>query len=124
MHLVPFLHEVANRPLPGVDYDLLMADPRGQLERIARRLAIPVSPDTQTEIGRFAGEFLDATLRHTVFGLDDVDATTEAGRLTHDAYGLLLDLAADRREPDAAFWRAWQRIRTACRTSLAWPSTA
>lgn len=124
LHLVPFLHEVAGRPLAVVDYDALIANPRGQLERIARRLAIPVSPGAQAEVNRYASEFLDASLRHTVFGLDDVDATTEAGRLARDAYGLLLDLAGDRRERDAAFWNAWERIRTACRTSLAWPSTA
>ncbi len=124
MHLVPFLHQVADRPLAVVDYDALIADPRGQLERIARRLAIPVSPGARAEVEGFASEFLDATLRHTVFGVDDVKANTEAGRLTRDAYGLLLDLAGDRRKPDAAFWQAWERIRAACRTSLAWPSTA
>jgi hypothetical protein len=107
-HLVPFLGDLADKPFVVVDYDLLMADPREQLERIARALAI--EPVDASEIERFAGEFLDEKLRHSVFSLDDIDTSTEAGRLTREAFALLQDLATDRSADDAAFWAAWQEV--------------
>lgn len=107
-YMVPFLREIEGKPLVTVDYDRLMADPRGQLGRIARHLRLP--PGAAGEIDRFASEFLDQKLRHTIFSLDDVDASTDVGQLTRDAYALLDDLASDRREPDAAFWQAWSGV--------------
>ena len=107
-HLAPFLGDLAGKPFVVVDYDLLMGEPRAQLERIARALAI--APADAGEVERFAAEFLDETLRHTVFSLDDVDTSTRAGRLTRDAYAMLYDLATDRKAADSAFWAAWQRL--------------
>ncbi|HYL27244.1 MAG TPA: hypothetical protein VEW74_05370 [Candidatus Nitrosotalea sp.] len=108
VHIVPFLRDLAQKPLAVVDYDLLMQDPRTQLERIARKLELPRAD--AAEIDRFSGEFLDAKLRHTLFTLDDIDVTTQVGRLTRDAYALLHDVAADRREADDAFWLRWQEL--------------
>lgn len=107
-YMVPFLRQIEGKPLATVDYDRLMADPRGQLGRIARRLEIP--PAAAGEIDRFASEFLDQQLRHTIFSLDDIDASTDVGQLTRDAYALLDDLASDRREPDSKFWQAWREL--------------
>lgn len=122
VYMVPFLDELAHKPLAVVDYDLLVADPRGQLARIARTLNLPVPGAAELEA--FAGNFLDATFRHTVFSPDEIDASTDAGRLTRDAFALLYELAADRAQPTTRFWSAWQRIAAECRTRLAWPSTA
>jgi hypothetical protein len=127
VHMVPFLRDVANKPLVVVDFDLLMNDPRAQLERVARRLHLPILPDV--EVARFAADFLDEKLRHTVFSADDLDASSDSGRLTRDAFVLLHELASDRRKPDAEFWEAWRRIssehdtRSRCRTAGAWPDT-
>lgn len=107
-YVVPFLDRLAAKPLVVVDYDLLMGDPRGQLERIARTLDLPASSE---QVDSFANDFLDGKLRHTLFSLDEIDATTEAGRLTRDAYRLLYETAADRRSVDAAFWERWTEIR-------------
>ena len=53
-------------------------------------IALPVSFSTRIYATRF-------------FSLDEIDATTEAGRLTRDAYALLYDLADDQREADEPF---------------------
>lgn len=104
VYTLPYLEELAPKPMVVVDYDLLMGDPRGQLERIARKLQLTA---TTGDVESFTGEFLDAKLRHTVFSPEEIDATTEVGRLTRDAYTLLYEVAADRRDVDKDFWSAW-----------------
>jgi hypothetical protein len=103
-YTLPYLDRLAPKSMVVVDYDLLMGDPRGQLERIARKLGLTA---TAGEVEKFASEFLDAKLRHTIFSPEEIDATTEVGRLTRDAYTLLYQVAADRREVDDDFWSAW-----------------
>ena len=110
-HNVPFLHELRGKPLAVVDYDLLMQEPRAQLERIARKIGLRPEDGNSPAIEHFAGEFLDERLRHTAFAPDDFDATTGAGRLTHRAYVMLYALASDRREPDARFWAEWEELQ-------------
>ncbi len=113
VYIVPFLDELAEKPLVVVDYDLLMLEPRSQLERIARKLALPYDESPTREVERFISEFLDPKLRHTVFSLQDIDASTDAAVLTRDAYALLYELADDRRSVDDAFWRDWADIESA-----------
>ena len=91
-YVVPFLDELAEKPMLVVDYDLFMLDPRAQLERIARKLGLPAR---EAGVGHFIDEFLDATLRHTLFSPDDIDTSTETGRLVREAYVLLYELAED-----------------------------
>ncbi len=122
VYMVPFLDQLAHKPLAVVDYDLLIADPRGQLARIADKLGLPLPGAAQLD--DFAGDFLDARHRHTVFSPDQIDASTDAGRLTRDAFALLYELATDRAQADDRFWSAWKRIQAECRTRLAWPGTA
>jgi hypothetical protein len=110
-HNVPFLHELRGKPLVVVDYDLLMQAPRAQLERIARKLELLLDDAAAREIERFTADFLDERLRHSAFAVDDFDATTGAGRLTHRAYAMLHDLASDGREPDARFWTEWEELQ-------------
>jgi hypothetical protein len=109
-YIVPFLDDLAAERLVLVDYDRLMRAPRDQLERIARGLDLPIR--SATAIDGFVNEFLDAKLQHTIFALDDVDASTGAGRLTRDAYRLLDDVAAGDRTLDAGFWSAWADVKS------------
>ena len=118
VHTVPFLDEIRDRPFVVVDYDLMMAQPRPQLERIAHRLALPLHEETAGEIDRFAAEFLDEGLRHTVFSPRDLGGESPEARLTQEAYALLYSLAADRLEPPE-FWTAWERIRREYETQAA-----
>ncbi|MBV8222572.1 MAG: sulfotransferase [Candidatus Eremiobacteraeota bacterium] len=108
VYVVPFLGDLAAKRLAVVDYDRLMRDPRKQLERIADKLDLP--GDDVTAVNSFVNDFLDARLQHTLFSLDDIDVRTQAGCLTRDAYALLDEVAADRRQVDGEFWRAWGRV--------------
>lgn len=111
VHVVPFLAGLRTKPLAVVDYDRFMLDPRFQLERIARRLGLLGQGTMEPEaVRRFTADFLDTSLRHTLFSPGDIDASTSTGRLTRDAYVLLDELAADHREPDDDFWSAWAGI--------------
>lgn len=123
VYVVPFLDVVAEKPLVVVDYDLFMLDPRRQLGRIARKLEIPQTSGSEAAVEHFVNEFLDNTLRHTVFPPEEIDAGTDAGRLSRDAYVLLRELAEDRAAAGPAFWSAWKRIQASCRIRFAWPGT-
>jgi hypothetical protein len=110
-YMVPDLNLIADKPMVVLDYDLLMADPIAQFERIATKLHI--AQRDRPALESFAGDFLDAKLRHTQFSPEDVDASTPAGALTRDAYLALYELAEDRREVDAGFWADWGKIAAA-----------
>jgi hypothetical protein len=108
---IPFFHRTDRKATIVVDYDRFMMQPRGELERIAHGLAIvPREEELSLGIDRFANEFLDERLRHTVFSIDDIDGSTPAGRLARDTYGLLFDLACNVGPPDAVFWAQWQLL--------------
>lgn len=108
-YMVPFLRQLVGRPWVVVDYDRLMQEPRAQLERVAMALTLPTS--TTGEIDRFAGEFLDQKLRHTIFSPENLDVGTATSRVTRDAYSLLYGLASDRPSTNGSeFWKAWERV--------------
>ncbi|HEY6450734.1 MAG TPA: sulfotransferase [Candidatus Cybelea sp.] len=123
VYMVPFLDRLVEKPLVVVDYDLLMLEPRGQLERIARRLGIRDGAARTSEVDSFVDEFLDVRLRHTFFSPEDINSESDAGLLTREAYALLYELAQDRAEAGQEFWSAWKRIQASWRTRLAWPGT-
>lgn len=107
-YMVPFFHELRDKPMVVVDYDLMMQDPRVQLQRIARGLGLP---QNAAEVERFASEFLDETLRHSVFSPDDLDTATLEAQLTQRAYLLLYELATDRVATSAeSFWSQWAEL--------------
>ncbi len=123
VHSVPFLRDLRERPALVVDYDLLMRAPRPQIERIARRFSLPLDEATTREIDRFAADFLDEKLRHSVFSTDEVEGKTPEARLAHDAYALLRARAEE--EPgrgETAFWEAWERIERGVERLLGAPS--
>jgi hypothetical protein len=108
-YMLPYLDLLADKPIVVLDYDLLMLDPVGQMERIATRLGI--AQRDRAELERFAAEFLDARLRHTVFTPDQIDTSTSIGAVTRDAYVLLYELAEDSRELDRGFWSKCEALR-------------
>ena len=113
LHMVPFLSRIAEKRHVVTDYDLLMEDPSGQLERIAGALEIPPSHTTSVEIDKFAADFVDPERHHTLVGLE-CDFVPELSGLVQDAYLGLSQLAADRIGPDRSqFWSAWKRIEGA-----------
>jgi hypothetical protein len=113
VHVVPYLADIAGKPFVVVDYDLFVREPLAQLARIARIVG-PPAPDlvSSESAGRFAREFLDRDLRHTVFSRFDFDRQSDVIRLTGEAYLWLYELATDRCAPELSpFWPVWAGIR-------------
>ena len=113
VNVVPFLSEIAGRPFVVTDYDVLMREPRRQLDRIATALDLP-SPQggTSDPIDEFTAHFLDASLRHSTYTPDDVAGDTAAGRLVRRAYGFLYALGCDAPAPEpGGLWPAWEDVR-------------
>jgi hypothetical protein len=111
VHMVPFMRDLSGKPFAVIDYDLLMHDPRAELERLSPIVGTPSdNAPTSAEIDRFAREFLDPNLRHTTFSPGDFAAQTDAARLTRAAYLLLYELAAKNEAAEAGFWPAWADV--------------
>jgi hypothetical protein len=120
VYLVPYLDEIANRSFVVADYDLLMNDPQGQMERIARHLRILLDTTNTEEIAHFASDFLQPDLRHHLFLKEDFDTIPHVSLLTREAYLWLHRLATDRIESDSPrFWSAWGNSQKAVRTMIA-----
>jgi hypothetical protein len=120
LYMVPGLNQIADRPFVVVDYDLVMADPRRQLERIAGRLNIALDDGNHAEIGHFAEHFVDPTLRHNLFQPSDFDTIPHLSPLSRRAYSWLQQLATDRIDSsDSGFWAAWHRLGGAVEQAVA-----
>jgi len=114
VYVVPYLSEIATRPFIVTDYDMVMADPRRQLERIARGLEIPLDDTNKAGIEQFVGDFLDPNLRHSLFSESDFETDPNLPPLTREAYLWLRRLATDRLRTDSPlFWSAWESSRQA-----------
>jgi O-antigen biosynthesis protein len=118
-YMVPYLNRLADHRFVVADYDLLMAQPQAQLERIACALDIQFDEQIRVELRRFAENFLDPTLRHTLFNEFDFDPGPNLTPLAREAYLWLLQLATDQTTHDSSrFWLAWQRSRDAVEALL------
>jgi hypothetical protein len=144
VNIVPYFREVRERPIVVVDYDILMAHPAEELERIAAALNLPQTADSQAAIHTYANDFLTPTLQHSRFTNEDLD-NLYVNRLTRDAYRWLHRLATGEITiDDPELWQDWARIERAlhdlapvlrhvdrleadppsCSTQLPWPLKA
>jgi hypothetical protein len=120
VYMVPYLGEIAGHPFIVADYDLVMGDPREQLERIARGLKVRLDASNKAGIEQFARVFLDPNLRHSFFDASDFDTAPAIPPLSREAYLWLRWLATDRIGSDSSqFWQAWERSREAVRALIA-----
>ncbi len=113
VNVVPYFREVRERPVVVVDYDILMARPEAELERMAAALNLPRTADSQAAIHAYANDFLTPTLQHSRFTNEDLD-NPSVHRLTRDAYLWLHRLATGEitiNNPE--FWQDWTRIERA-----------
>jgi len=125
VYVVPNLNMIANRPFIVADYDIVMADPRRELERIAQGLKIPLTDNSKAGIDQFVGNFLDPNLRHSFFNASDFDLDLNMPPLTREAYLWLRSLATDRIANDSPrFWEAWERSRKAVERLVVGASSA
>ena len=125
VYVVPNLGLIADRRFIVADYDLVMADPRRELERIALGLNIPLNDTNKAGVDQFASNFLDANLRHSFFNASDFELGLNLPPLTREAYLWLRWLATDRTTIDSPrFWTAWERSRKAVQRLIAADSSA
>jgi len=125
VYVVPNLGQIANRQFLVADYDIVMAEPRQQLERIAHGLKLPLNNASKTGIEEFARNFLDPGLRHSFFNQSDFELDLNLPPLTREAYLWLRWLATDRTAIDSReFWTAWERSRTAVQRLIVGTSSA
>lgn len=114
VNVVPYFRAACARPVVVVDYDLLMADPRGQLRRVAARLELPSGAGVEAGIDTYTTAFLKPGMRHSRFAPDELDRAATLHPLVRDAYRWLYRLASDDiAADDDALWRDWARIEVA-----------
>jgi len=114
VNVVPYFHEVRERPFVVVDYDLVLTAAITQLERIATTLGLPLTAATKAGIQEYAKQFLHPNLRHSHFTEEDLINNTQVNSLTRDAYRWLYRLATDSVEPHSPeVWQEWERIEHA-----------
>jgi hypothetical protein len=114
VYVVPNLSLIADQQFIVADYDLVMADPHQEIERIARGLNIPLNDISKAGADQFARNFLDTNLRHSFFDASDFELDLSLPPLTREAYLWLRWLAIDRITIDSPrFWAAWERSRKA-----------
>jgi hypothetical protein len=119
VYMVPYLREITHRSFVVVDYDLVIANPQQQLERIARSLNIHLSDVSRTGIAQYVGDFLDPSLRHSFFDESDFETRPDIPPLSREAYLWLRRLATDRIASDSAkFWEAWECSHEAVRALM------
>jgi hypothetical protein len=109
VYVVPNLNQIANQPYIVADYDLVIAEPRQQLERIAFGLRIPLNDIRKAAIDQFANNFLDRNLRHSFFNVSDFELDLNLPPLSREAYLWLRSLATDQTALESPrFWAAWE----------------
>ena len=114
VNVVPYFRAVRERPFVVVDYDLVMADPVTQLERIATTLDVPLTAATTAGIQEYANKFLHGNLRHHHFTEEDLINNPQVNSLTRDAYRWFRQLATDSVEPySPELWQHWEQIENA-----------
>ncbi len=100
-YMIPFLSRVQGSPVAVLDYDRLLAEPKGELLRVSSQLKLPVG----NELEAFCKEFVDCSLRHERPGSQNGAAMPYAAELTLAFYNRLDQLHES--PPEAAFWDGW-----------------
>ncbi len=97
-----------------VDYDLLMAEPRQQLQRMASRLGLAATTHRDADIDLYSKEFLRGDHRHSTHTIADMNRDEMLPRSIAQAYELLYEAAQDRiSTADTAFAGQWHQVVSA-----------
>jgi hypothetical protein len=78
-----------------VDFDALIADPVGQVQRIASTLDLPLSDPQSPEWREYTHAFLDESLRHARFETEDLRLDPAVPQDAIDAHSMLRRVSAD-----------------------------
>lgn len=91
VHVIAALRHTCGCPRVVVDYDLFLDDPGRHLRRMAEALDLPRRvPDEE-----YLRDYLETRLRHSRFGLEDLQNDPDVISEVRDMYDLLLKLAED-----------------------------
>jgi GT2 family glycosyltransferase len=88
-----------------VDYDKLMESPKTELDRIGKKLDLKILPHEYEE---YTLDFLDESLRHTVFSLSDLIKDPTAPELIKDMYSHLIDVGSGEKELSITLLKQWE----------------
>ncbi len=91
-HVVESLAATRGQSCIVVDYDRMMQAPEAELARIARHLRLRIDP---AGVRQFEIDFLDESLRHTVYAPADLELDATCPPAVREAYASLLRLATD-----------------------------
>jgi len=97
-HVIASLEGTVDEKRVIVDYDLLMRSAERQLGRIADRLDLPIDPANLQE---YKSGFLDESLRHSIYALNDLLVDKACPLLVREVYATLLGVASGDAEDDA-----------------------
>ncbi|MEO6824293.1 MAG: hypothetical protein ABI167_06120 [Nitrosospira sp.] len=90
-HVIESLSGSAGLKRVLVDYDRLMLSPELEVKRIAEKLDLKID---EVELKIYSAGFLDRSLRHTTYGLDDLSKDEACPSLVREVYAALLEVAS------------------------------
>ncbi len=103
---------IRGRPGVVVNYDKLLADPHGQIRRVAGALSLPWTPGIGQAVDTYAADFLALDLRHASYTLQDMHAHPAVSPVVARAYESLAALADDRLDlADDLVRNQWTQIQ-------------
>ena len=118
MHLYPAIEGSQGKRRMIVSYDLMLQEPRQQLERIKKTMVIP---DLEgADIEEYANEFLDRKLQHYDYNHQDLTShpAVSIAPICLKMYNLFMRLAKDELTFESSeFSNEWQIIKTEFLTS-------
>lgn len=113
MHLIPAIECTRGKKRVLVSYHAMLENPRAQLERIHRTLAISLPLDNK-KIDEYANEFLDKNLQHHEYSVNDLQSHSAAAvaPLCLQFYLMLSKVAKDEIDLNSeAFESEWQSLK-------------
>ena len=85
---------LAGEKVVFVDYDDMLKDPKKQIKRISESLSLEFDPNS-SEFLDFSGDFLEESLRHGCFTIEDLESNIEVPPKIVEFYKLLRKLCSD-----------------------------
>ncbi len=109
--VVPFFHRLEGKPLLVVDFDAVVAEPAGQLERLAAFLGLEWTEARARAAANFASGFLNEDLRHHRHPIAELGADPRVPAAVVTMYRWLHGLASDTVAPDdPALWASMSEL--------------
>jgi GT2 family glycosyltransferase/glycosyltransferase involved in cell wall biosynthesis/SAM-dependent methyltransferase len=89
-HLTTIISFTQEHSCAYVDYDQLVESPAIQVRRLAKALGLKIN---SAEFDRYKSEFLDSSLRHSIYTVNDLGSDNSCPPLVQEIYVALLEVA-------------------------------